>query len=163
MGGIIEKNGQNRTSVFGTTQTQKNAASYYRTLAREADKQARAAAEQGLEEEKNLLRAAAQARRSAYETYRAQQAQQKTKFAAAGLDASSATVGQLLQSDAQQLWLEEEKLARGLSQSLTQTRQQTAEKIRGLQADAAAARSTARTRSNGWKFGSRLFSFFTQG
>ena len=162
MGGIVETTGRKLASANSQRAKEKSELAYYRTLAFDADKQAKAVRAAGAEEEKNLLRSAAEKRRAAYQAYRAKQAQQQTSWAAAGLNSGSATVGEILQNDRLQAVLEAQKAARGLEESLAKTQQQTAEQIRQLQETSAQARSKMRGLRSGWKLGSKLFSFFTK-
>jgi DNA anti-recombination protein RmuC len=163
MGGIVTVGGVAAASGIRAIEQRHAARKTYRTLAQQADKQAKALQAQAQEEQKSLLQTQAQERRERYEQYRAQQSTQNAAFAAAGLDASSASVGQLVQNQALQEQLaglsEDEKFA----QQLEQSRQKTAEQIRALQDNVQRARQNYKKAKDKWTLGSKLTSFFSKG
>ena len=163
MGGIVTTGGPKIASALSEIAQQKSARKTYRSLVHEADKQAQEVTSQGIEQEQNLLRSAAEQRRKQYQKYRAQQQAQQAAFAAAGLDAQSASVRQLLQNQQMQESLGEQTSAEEFQQSLEETRRKTAEQIRTLQSKVQAAREDYRQTKNGWKLGSKFFSFFSRG
>ncbi len=163
MGGIVSQTGRKVSSAMNAVEKQKSTSNYYRSLIQEANKQAQAIREEYAEEEKNLLRSAAQERREAYQKYQDQLSRQKTQWASRGLTAQSATVQQWLQNNQLQQLLNEEKAAAELTGALDQQKQEATEKIRQLQEQSAGYARTYRKARSGWKLGSQLLSFFTQG
>jgi len=163
MGGIVTVGGAKAASVLNEITQQNSARKAYRALTREADKQAQALQAEAQEEEKNLLQTRAQERRARYEQYRAQQGTQRAAFAAAGLDAQSASVGQLVQNQALQETLAGLSADDKFAQTLAQTRQKTAEQVRALQTKVQNAQAQYKQTKNAWKLGSKLVSFFSRG
>lgn len=163
MGGIVATGGPKIASALSEIAQQKSARKSYRSLIHEADKQAKALVLQREEEEENLLRSAAEKRREQYQQYQKQQQAQQAAFAAAGLDAQSASVRQLLQNQQLQENLAQRTNTEDLNQEMEQTRRKTAEQIRALQTKVQAARENYRQAKNGWKLGSKFVSFFSRG
>ena len=163
MGGIVTTGGAAATFALREIAQQNAARKTYRTLVKEADKQAQALQAQAQEEQKNLLQTQAQERRARYEQYRRAQSTQNAAFAAAGLDASSASVRMMKQNQALQETLsglsEDEKFA----QALAKTQEKTAEQVRALEANVQNARQTYKQTKNAWKLGAKLTSFFSRG
>ncbi len=161
MGGIVAISGSKIGSALSEIEQQHSAKKTYRSLIKDADKQAQAVQEEKQKEQENLLQTAAQKQLERYQKYRQEQSAQKAAFAAMGLNANSASVAQFLQNQQWQTQLEDIAIQEDLAKSMEETRQKAAAQIRALEEKAQAARQTYVQKKNSWKLGSKFTSFFS--
>ena len=163
MGGIsVETVGKKASSAMNMIDNRRAQTQTYRAFMQEADNLAQRIEAQAADEELYLLRSAAERRREQVQRYQQQLSEKKAALASAGISAQSAVVGQWLENSQLRALLDQQALTQDFENSLSQTRQQTAEKIRQLQEKVQTQNRAYRQSKNKWKLGSSLVSFFTQ-
>ncbi len=162
MGGIVTGGGVKIASALNEIAQQKKMKNSYRSLVNQADKQARELKLEQQEEQINLLRTAAEKNRMRLKQYYQQISDRKASLAAAGLDANSATVRQLLQQHSLENSLAVQENQQELEDSLEANRQHAAQRIRQLQEKVQSGRQLYRQSRNGWKLGAKFFSFLSR-
>ena len=108
-----------------------------------------------------LFKTAAERTRDLYETYAQTAGSQKVASAAAGADASSGTVQQLLKSSRLNALLDQRRVQSSLDDSLYENSLAAAEKIYALNESAAEQRKAAKRRGSWWNVGRDIFSLLS--
>lgn len=163
MGGItLDTLGKKTSSAMNMYDDMFNSKRTYRNLVAQADEQAKRVLEQAPEEERYLLQSAAERSRERQRRLQQEASAQKTQLAAAGLTRESATVQQIIQNKQLAALLAEQSDRADFANTLQQSRQETAEKIRQIQEKKDSYFQDYRQRNSKWKLGSKLLSFFTK-
>ena len=160
MGGVIKQAGyvvSSAASVFGNRKAETD---YYKALAQDAGQQAEYVSAAGKRQAEYLFKSSAERNRERYENYRQMLGSQQTALAAAGLNASSATVQTLLKNSRLNALLDESALNTALTDSLRENEMETREKVRSLNQTADQYKRASKRAGSWWKWSKQLLSIF---